>query len=70
MCLHFEKNCLQNFDSEIRYGASQSFDYSRITVDQKCKDQLSEAENRFLTGLGLTFNDVFNYSYLFLNFCL
>ena len=52
------------------YGASQSFDYGRITVDQKCKDQLSEAENRFITGLGLTFNDVFNYSYLFLNFCL
>ena len=53
--LHFEKNCLLNFDLENRYGPSQSFDYSHITVDQKCKDQLSEAENRFLIGLGLNF---------------
>ena len=55
MYLHFEKNCLQNFDSENHYGPSQSFDYSRITVYQKCKDQSSEAENRFLIGLGLNF---------------
>ena len=55
MYLHFGKNCLQNFDSENHYGPSQSFDYSRITVYQKCKDQSSEAENRFLIGLGLNF---------------
>ena len=55
MYLHFEKNCLQNFDSENHHRLSQSFDYSRITVDQKCKDQLSEAENIFLIGLGLNF---------------
>ena len=55
MHLHLEKNYLQNFNSENHYGAFQSFDYSRIAVDQKCKDQLSEAENRFLIGLGLNF---------------
>ena len=55
MYLHFEKNCLQNVDSENHYGPSQIFDYSRIAVDQKWKDQLSEAENRFLIGLGLNF---------------
>ena len=55
MYLHFEKNCLQNFDSENHYRPSQSFDYSRITVDQKYEDQLFEAENRFLIGLGLNF---------------
>ena len=55
MYLHFGKSCLQNFDSENHYGPSQSFDYSRITVYQKCKDQSSEAENRFLIGLGLNF---------------
>ena len=51
MYFHFEKNCLQNFDSENHYEPSQSY----ITVDQKCKDKLSEAENRFLIGLGLNF---------------
>ena len=55
MYLHFEKNCLQNFDSENHYGPSQNFDYSRIAFDPKCKDQLSEAENIFLIGLGLNF---------------
>ena len=55
MDLHSEKNCLQNFDSENHYGPSQSFDYSRITVYQNYKDQLSEAENRFLIGLGPNF---------------
>ena len=51
----FEKNCLQNFDSENHDGSSQVFQYSYITVDQKCKGQLSEAKNRFLIGLGLYF---------------
>ena len=55
MYLHFEKNFLQNFDSENHYGPSQSLDYSHTTFDQKCKDQLSEAENRFLIGLGPNF---------------
>ena len=55
MYLHFEKNCLQNFDLENHYGPSQSFDYSRVTVDQKCKGQLPEAENIFLIGLSLNF---------------
>ena len=36
MYLHFEKNCLQNFHSENHYRPFQSFDYSCITVDQKC----------------------------------
>ena len=53
--LHFEKNFFQNFDSENHDGPSQSFDYSHITFDEKCKDQLSEAENRFLIGLGPNF---------------
>ena len=51
----FEKNCLQNFDSENHDGSSQVFEYSYITVYQKCKGQLSEAKNRFLIGLGLYF---------------
>ena len=55
MYLHFEKNCLQNFELENYYGPSQSFDYSSITVDQKCKGQLSDAENRFFIGLGVNF---------------
>ena len=55
MYLPFEENCLQNFDSENLYGRSQSFGYGRITVDQKGKDQLSEAENMFLIGPGLNF---------------
>ena len=37
MYLHFEKNCLQNFDSENPYGPSQNFDYSGITFGLKQK---------------------------------
>ena len=66
--LHFEKNCLQNVDSENHYGPSQIFDYSRIIVDQKCKDQLSEAENRFLIGLGLNFQRRFQLFILIFQF--
>ena len=51
----FEKNCLQNFDSENHDGSSQVFEYCYITVYQKCKGQLSEAKNRFLIGLRLYF---------------
>ena len=41
MYLHFEKNCLQNFDSENPYGPSQSFDYSGITFGLKQKIDFS-----------------------------
>ena len=68
MYLHFEKNCLQNFDSENHYRPSQSFDYSRITVDQKYEDQLFEAENRFLIGLGLNFQWCFQLFILIFEF--
>ena len=37
MYLHFEKNWLQSFGLENHHGPSQSFLYSRITVNQKCK---------------------------------
>ena len=65
----FEKNCLQDFDAENHYGSSQVVEYSRVTFDQKCKGQLSEAKTRILIGLVLYFNNVFKYSYLFSTFC-
>ena len=57
----FEKNCLQNFDSENHEASSQVFEYSHITLGQKCKSQLSEAKNRILMGLGQVFIPIFNF---------
>ena len=61
----FEKNYLQDFDAESHYGSSQVVEYSRVTFDQKCKGQLSEAKTRILIGLDLYFNKTFSNIHIY-----
>ena len=53
--IHFESKCLENFDGDVCYGPTLSFDFSRIKIDSKCKTQLTENERQFLINLGVTF---------------
>ena len=55
MYIHFDRKCLEQFDTEESYGPSKRFDYSRITVAEKCKQQLKSDEKQFLTNLGIQF---------------
>ena len=45
--VHFNNECLKNFDDEEIYAPSQKFKYSKIMVDDKAKPRLSDQENIF-----------------------
>ena len=55
--IHFERKCLEKFDGDVCYGSTLSFDFSRIKVDSKCKNQLTENGKQFLLTLALHFDD-------------
>ena len=55
MYIHFNQKCLENSDSENFYGPSKSFDYSRITIDDKTKGKLNKSEVALLKNLGIKF---------------
>ena len=52
--MHFDRSCLENFDSENFYGPSKKFDYSRIKAEEKCVSQLGDSEIQFLVNMGVT----------------
>ena len=53
MYIHFERKCLEQFDTEEVYGLLNKFDYSKIRCDEKCLSKLSQAEKDFLLKLGV-----------------
>ena len=53
MYVHFNQKCLENSDSETFYGPSKSFDYSKITIDDKTKEKLNKSETALLKDLGI-----------------
>ena len=52
MYIHFRENCLKNF-SETFYATGQSFDFSKIKIDPKTKEKLTEADKTLLLSLGI-----------------
>ena len=48
MYIHFHENCLKNF-SEIFYAPGQSFDFSKIKIDPKTHQKLTEADKTLLS---------------------
>ena len=50
--MHFDRACLENFDSENFHGPSKKFDYSRIKAEEKCVSQLGDSEIQFLVDKG------------------
>ena len=50
MYIQFHENCLKNF-SDTFCGPSQSFDFSKIKIDQKTKENLTEADKTLLSSM-------------------
>ena len=50
MYIQFHENCLKNF-SDTFCGPSQSFDFSKIKIDPKTKENLTEADKTLLSSL-------------------
>ena len=54
MYVHFERACLERFDSDNFYGPNKKFDYSEISVQKQCYEQLSKEEISFLPNLKIS----------------
>ena len=52
MYIHLHENCLKNF-SETFYAPGQSFNFSKIKIDPKTKEKLTEADKTLLSPLGI-----------------
>ena len=50
--IHFHDNCLMNF-LETFYAPCQSFDFSKIKIDSKTHEKLTEADKTLLLSLGI-----------------
>ena len=55
MYVHFNQNCLEQFDTENFNGPAKRFDFSRITINEDNHKQLNEKERKELRDLGITF---------------
>ena len=55
MYVHFNQNCLEQFDTEIFYCPAKRFDFSRITINEGNHKELNEKERKELRDLGITF---------------
>ena len=52
MYIQFHENCRKNV-SETFYAPSQSFDFSKIKIDPKTQEELTEADETLLSSLGI-----------------
>ena len=52
MYIHFHENCLKNF-SKTFFAPNQSFDFSKIKIDPKTQEELTEADETLLSSLGI-----------------
>ena len=50
--MNIHENCLKNF-SESFYAPSQSFDFSKIKIDPKTHEKLTETDKTLLPSLGM-----------------
>ena len=55
MYLHFNQNCLEQFDTENFYGPAKRFDFSHITINESNHKELNEKERKELRDLGITY---------------
>ena len=54
--IHFEEKCLKNYDAVQTnhfYGPDEDFQYGKITLDTKTKEQLSQSDVDFLNNMGV-----------------
>ena len=53
--VHFNQNCLEQFDTENFYGSPKRFHFSRIIIHGDNHQELTEKETKQLRDLGITF---------------
>ena len=46
MCVHFNQNCLEQFDTENFHGPTKRFDFSHITINEGNYKELTEKERK------------------------
>jgi len=51
--IHFFDQCLKTFDSDTFYAPGDSFDFSKMTVDEKSWIELNDYEKTHLQSLGV-----------------
>ena len=51
--IHFNEQCLQNYDCDHYYGPGDPFTWEKIKIDAKTKSMLKDAEAKFLHDLGI-----------------
>ena len=55
MYVHFNQNCLEQFETEKFYYAAKRFDLSRMIINEDNYKELHEKERKELRDLGITF---------------
>ena len=51
--IHFLDECLKTFDSDTYFAPGETFDFRKITVDDKTVTELNEREKTYLRNLGI-----------------
>ena len=55
MYVHFNQNCLEQFETEKFYYTAKRFDLSRMIINEDNYKELHEKERKELRDLGITF---------------
>ena len=55
MYMHFNQNCLEQFNTENFYCTAKRFDFSRITKNEDNHKELNKKERKELRDLSITF---------------
>ena len=52
--IHFDEDCLKQYDASDFYGPANGFNFSRITVDRDVQNDLNDTEKKYLGSIGVT----------------
>ena len=52
--IHFDEDCLKQYDTSEFYGPGNGFDFSRITVDRDVQNDLNDTAKKYLGNIGVT----------------
>ena len=52
MYIHFKEDCLKTFSDKF-YAPGESFDFGKIKIDSKSRNEVTKTDMDFLAGLGI-----------------
>ena len=52
--IHFDKDCLKQYQTSEFYGSGNGFNFSRITADRDVQIDLNDTEKKYLVNIGFT----------------